>query len=480
MNHIPNELLTEIYTYLPTADIVNLPFHMTSRALNEKEYKRCFSELYTSLNDLQQIVRISTNPSLADLVTKVTFSTKRPGFIGEKRFLKKAWKEHVRRRNETLDLAAVKDWASPCHERGPAPNQETTSMLPENLTLENFHELVEVAESECSYCHDKSLKIQYACIKAKYLDWKSCHTSMLTLTFSRLRNLREIWFENEKKEDFRKGNHEAADKALGISPFLFNPPYNQCPTHWSNSNLYEVVILALLPLQQVECVFPSNPRPRHFSYPQTDFHLLLGNLNVFISRSVDGKILVDNDIEDLELEVILNPPAPIFRGFLSVSSIGTCVPVEFGRARLYAFMRSIHVLRSLKLVKADHSNNGPSMQLHRTRLLLGCKSCAYLSKLDLSGFMISQSAIVQCLKAAAKTLRSLRLYRIVLSAGNWAYLFDQLGDQFCLNTLSLGLWDFARNLVKFSDKDVQDVMDWMGGRSDSHPLRLMEAHWTES
>lgn len=234
----------------------------------------------------------------------------------------------MRRRNETLDLAAVKDWASHCHERGPAPNQETTCMLPENLTLENFHEFVEVAESECSYCHDKSLKIQYACIKAEYLDWKSCHTSMLTLTFSRLRNLREIWFENEKKEDFRKGNHEAADKALGISPFLFNPPYNQCPTHWSNSNLYEVVILALLPLQQVECVFPSNPRPKHFSYPQIDFHLLLGNLHVLISRSVDGKILVDNDIEDLELEVSSTLPHQYFAVFCRYPPSGLVYPVS--------------------------------------------------------------------------------------------------------------------------------------------------------
>lgn len=480
MNHLPNELLTEIYSYLPAEDIANLPFHMTSRAFLDKEHKRCFNESYASLekNDLLRLVRISTNPSLADLVTKVTFSTKRPGFIGEERFLKKAWKEHVRRRNKSLCSAAVKDWASHGHERDPAPNRETTSKLPENLTLENFHELIGVAESECYYCHDKSLKMQYACIEAKYLHWKSCHISTLTFTFFRLRNLREIWFENNKKEDIKRVNHGPADRALGIPPFLCNPPYNQCPAQWSNSNLYEVVIQAVWPLQHVECVFPSNLRPSHFPKPQPDFRLSLGNLHVYISRSVDGKILVDNDIEDLELAII--PNRPIFRGTLSVSSIDTCVPVEFSRARLYAFMKSIHVLRGLKLACADDSTHGPSIRLHRTQLLLACKSCAYLSKLDLSGYMILQSTIVQCLKAAAKTLRSLRLYRIVLSKGNWAYLFDHLGDQFCLNTLSLELWDFARKLVKFSDKDVQDVMDWMGGRSDFHPLRLMEAHWTES
>lgn len=156
MQHLPTELLTEIYSYLPFDDIVNLPIHLTSRADLNLEYEY---ELDASLEKkaLQRTVRISINPSLAHLVKKITFSTKKPGFINSKDFLKRAWKEHVLRRNKSPSLATQKNRTSRDHEGGPAGKWKMTSKAPENLTFENFHELVDVTESKYLYCHDEGL-----------------------------------------------------------------------------------------------------------------------------------------------------------------------------------------------------------------------------------------------------------------------------------------------------------------------------------
>lgn len=63
--------------------------------------------------------------------------------------------------------------------------------------------------------------------------------------------------------------------------------------------------------------------------------MLLGNLLIFISRSVSGKILVSNVIEDLGLVLTHSCCSMInLRGFLSVSSIDTCVPVVFNPGRI--------------------------------------------------------------------------------------------------------------------------------------------------
>lgn len=518
MKHLPSEILSEIYSYLFIEDIVNLPFHITSRAFLTEEHKRCFSELFASLEKkpLQQIVRISANPSLAALVTKITFSTKRPGFIDSAEFLKKAWKEHVRHRNKSLTLAAEKDGASPDHERGPALKRKLTSKLAENLTFDNFHEFVEVAESECSYCHDQSLKMQYICIEATYLEWKSWHSrgqdiSMLTSAFSQLRNLFEIHLDNGDNEGPEGVIHKAADGTLGIPPFFFHPHYTQCPTQWSDSDLYEVIVQAIRPLQQVDgvsnpellwsqCeryvvvqatwplqpvdgVLRCNQRTRRFCFPGANFCLLLGNWLVFISRNVEGKILVNNDIKHLGLEITHDHYKKQLCGFLSVSSINSCVSVEFSPARWNSFFKSIRVPHStsLKLVSSIKPSDriGPRPYFPKFSLLAWNIS-AYLFELDLCGYWVHHSTMVDCLKAAVPTLRSLRLHRIALLQGNWPSVFDQLGDQFCLDSLSLGLWDSAHKLVSFGQRDVQDVLDWMCGRRDFHPLRMMEADWVGS
>lgn len=530
MKHLPSEILSEIYSYLRIEDIVNLPFHITSKVFLTEEHKKCFSELYASLEKkpLQQIVRISANPSLADLVTKITFSTKRPALIDSEAFLEQAWKEHVRRRNKSITLAAEKVGASH-HGRDPALKPKLTSELPEDLTFENFHEFLEVAESECSYCHDQSLNMQYICIEAMYLEWKSWYSrgqdiSMLTLAFSLLRNLFEIHLDNGDNKRLERVIHKAADWTLGIPPFFFFRPRYTHPMHWSDSDLYEVIVQAIRPLQHVDgvsnpellwsqsdqhvvvqAIWPLQPvdsvlrcnqRIRRFCYPESSFCLLLGNWLVFISRNVEEKIVVNNGIRNLGIEVTHDHTHDHTHdyhshdyhkkqlcGFLSVSSIDRCVSDEFSPARWNSFFRSIRVphITSLKLVSSIQLSDGlgPRPSFPKSRLLAWNIS-AYLFELDLSGYCMHHSTMIECLKAAVPTLRSLRLHRIVLLEGSWPSVFDQLGDQFCLESLSLELWDSVHRFVNFSESDVQHVLDWMCGRCDFHPIRMMDAVWVVS
>lgn len=432
-----------------------------------------------------QIVRISANPNLAGLVKRIIFRTKRPGFIDSTDFLKKAWKEHVHRRKKVLSLAAVTDGASHDHDHHPAPQRKITSEPPENLAFENFHELIEVAESECSYCHDQSLRSQYDCIEAKYLQWRSWHHHrqdilMLTRAFSRLPNLLRIQIDNGDAERNERASDEVADTALGIPPFFIRPRYNLCPLHWSNNNLLEVVLQAAWPLQQAEVEFPTNPFAKRIYGPQAGFYLALGRLAVFIPQKIEAGILVDCDIENLALKLgNARCGKRMFCGFLLVSSIDMRAPVVVTPEEVYEFLQSIQVLQSLILFSTNDSPTAhhlPPDSVHM-RSLLSCNSLTHLSSLVLCGFWILQSSIVECLKAAASNLRSVRLYRITMSEGHWTSVFDQLGDQFYLDTLNLELWDCTPKLVRFGRKEVHDVMDWMCGRSDFHPLRMMDADW---
>lgn len=101
----------------------------------------------------------------------------------------------MRRQNRCLFLATQKDRASHDHGQNPAPKRKKTSKLPENLEFKNFHELLEVAESQCAYCRNQSLKTQYLCIQAKYLEWKSWHSrdKMSHCSYSPLPNYGIIW-----------------------------------------------------------------------------------------------------------------------------------------------------------------------------------------------------------------------------------------------------------------------------------------------
>lgn len=450
MERLPNELLSLIYSHLHPKDIINLPFDMTSRVYLSKEHEQDFRIVHSRLENtaLLKLLRIATNPSLAGLVKLISISPQRSAFIDPRVFLKQAWKKHVHHPGNPLFYPGCK--------------------LPNNLTFENFHELVRVAEPKCSYCHDQSLKTQYDCIEAEYLGWKSWHSRgqdipLLTLAFSHLSSLQEVHVVDE---NFQAMRLQVKDRTRGIPSSFFHPHYSKFSIQWPNNDLYDVVVQAVWPLQQVDGVFPSNPPVGKFCPPDATFEILFGNLCVPISVTAEGKISVNDDIGILGLTTTHN--MRLVRALLSASSIDTHV---------YAILKSIPDLHSLKLVSSDDSLDGPSLNSVLLCRLLVCPSCARLSKLDVSGYWISQAAMVKCLKAAAKPLRSLRLHRIAISEGNWAYLFDQLGDQFSLDALSLEAWDSAGKLVEFNEEDVRNALDWMCGRCDFHSLRLMEADW---
>lgn len=203
---------------------------------------------------------------------------------------------------------------------------------------------------------------------------------------------------------------------------------------WSNSDPYKILVQAAWPLQHVNGVSRSSPPIRWCYYPQAEFWLFVGSLLVSIRRNVDWKNLIDNDIENLELAITYDSRnKPLYCGFLSVSSLDTCVPVDSSPGRAYRFINSVQVLHGLRMVSLIDISRDSYPNSGRMRSILACKSCVYLSKLDLTGYQVPQTTIVNCLKAAESTPRFLRLY--ALCNGDWVSAFDQLGDQFCLDAI---------------------------------------------
>ena len=479
MKHLPNELLAQIYSYLSTEDVVNLPFHITSRVLLKNDFKQAFNHLLVTLEikPLEQLVRISTNPSLCGLVTKITISTKRTGFVDVEGFLERAWKEHARRQNKTLTLAAAKG------ERHLASGSRKPSKLPANLrvTLDNFHQLIGVAESECYYCHALPLRTQYVCAEDKYYEWEAWHLrrqdiSILTFALGRLHNLRQVNIDHEMSNKAREVNHQAAATSLGSPQFFICPPYNECPTRWSITDLYVVVVQTLWPLEETGGISEIRKYVSPCCYLGDALYLTISDKLHVIASEILRKALYPKG--DLKMTTIRNVHNMlVYRGTISASSLDICVPIEMRPGSLHGFVRSMARLHGLTLGTSD--DDGPSAISYRMRNVLESSVSSGLSVLDLSGYWIRQSTMAACLKAAAPTLRSLRLHQMALAQGNWASLFDALGDRFRLEALSLRLRDYGRNLIDFSEEDIQDVLDWLCGRSDFHSVRMMEADWSD-
>lgn len=479
MKCLPNELLAQIYSYLSTDDVANLPFHITSRVLLKNDFKQAFNHLLVTLEikPLEQLVRISTNPSLCGLVTKITISTRRTGFVDVAGFLERAWKEHVRRQNKIFTLAAAKG------QRNLAPGSRKTSKLPANLqvTLNNFHQLIGVVESECYYCHALPLRMQYICAKDKYHEWEAWHLrrqdiSTLTFALRRLQNLRQVNIDHEMSNKSREASHQVAATSLGSPQFFIRPPYNECPTMWSRKDLYEVLVQALWPLEEAGGISEIRKYVSPCCYLGDALYLMISNKLHVIASEILGKALFTKG--DLKMTTIRNVHNMlVYRGTISASSLGTCVPIEMRPGSLQGFVRSMARLHGLTLGTSD--DDGPSAISIRMCYVLESNISFGLSVLDLTGYWIRQSTMAACLKAAAPTLRSLRLHRMALALGNWASLFDELGDRFRLEALSLRLRDYERNLVDFSEEDIQDVLDWLCGRSDFHSVRMMEAQWAD-
>ena len=143
MDRLPNEILVEIFAYLPQSAIINLPFHYTLMGLTEADCKRRFQQLDGLIEkvNLHQMARAAANPYLRPCVNKIYLMTYSPAVCRLEPFRSLCWRRHQ-------DLM---QYHYQNHIKG-------TATMPLNSDANDTPEYPELLEKQCPFCGFESFE----------------------------------------------------------------------------------------------------------------------------------------------------------------------------------------------------------------------------------------------------------------------------------------------------------------------------------
>lgn len=480
MEHLPNEVLTEICNYLVDEDLIKFPFHIIARVLSPVVMKRRWRHVIVSLEKtrLQGLVRIGAKRGLRELVTRITITMERPKYVAPKDFLKQAWIVH-----ETRRLL-----------KNPGPTQVPRRTKPSTLYVHNFHSELGQTEATCDYCRDMSLLEQWHRHMDNFRAWKKWlaegkDVSLLKEAFALLPNLRIVRISNNVK---LKKVWDANDP-----PFFYTERYQSIAYTISGSMFLETIVKAVSDSHTTRPTFRHMRNDRPSIYGKLAVYLMLGDLALTVARNCLRETF-ESTLEELEVTNVFTTPFGLFhRGTIGIPSINACIPIIFRQHHL-PFL--VQVPKDLRVLKFDTWDEKACPHRRRDTPFLPLRHSPFLSlrhsrppprfggalsSLDLEGFCTTEELMKGLLVGIKKSLRKLRLCNITLTAGTWASLFDQLGGQFDLDDLKLEyLKNCGRELREMTGSTAAfmlalipqaqaDMRDWMCGAADFHYTRVL-------
>lgn len=466
MERLPNELLTEICSYLDNEDIFKLPFHIVSGALSRKDMKQRWRHMYVYLerSRLQGLVRLAAMPGLGEIVTKITITMQRPKWVTPVEFLRKAWSEHeMRRLQRTYQDAPV-----------------STRNMPPDVTFDSFHRPLKQGESSCHYCHEMSLSAQYYQCINRYRAWKTWlvnkqDVSLLKTAFALLPNLKTVRFDDDVEvEKIWEFNDP---------PFFYTERYRSFAYTFSGSKFLERIVKAVSDSQVMVPSFRNMRNSRPSIYGSNVIYLMLGDLIVTVARN-SFRPTFRNKLERLELtDAFFIQTGLFYRGTIGISSIAAPIPVIFHNSHLPYLVEAPKDLQILtihsRIDRFSLNPCGPPLPaMYSPRF-------GVLSSLDLEGFRTQENRMECLLVNTKSTLKSLRLCNITMTRGTWVSLFDRIGGWFDLSDLKLDdLQNFGEELYEMTGEHEYiylvmthrakaNLFDWMCGLADVHYTRVL-------
>lgn len=470
MEHLPNEILVLIYNELTNEDIVNLPFHLTSRGLSRKDANRRFHHLFATWNQtkLKRLVRIAANPRLRDAVTKIFFCTSRPINPEAQPSFGNLWMNHVHA------------YPRPCSSRSL------------DIYFNTYHAHFGRAESDCDFCQKPSLEAQFLCCDMRYQAWNKWQRSdqgksLLALAVAWLPNLKTICIDNSYGKNLGRLSEKFSYDGVE-EPHLPEPlQWDICEQSWG-SDLLKRIVEAVSIAQRVDRSVRTMSNNWPTFYRIGDVYMMLGDLLLIVAS--DAVLYTFEYLVSLEMtSVHRNQKGTMYRGLVCACSSEPGIPIIFYDASLATMIKTPDNLINLKINVWDGSYFYPFHLLQlddwRPSYSHPLKPQCSISRLELVGLISSEARLSAFLLRTVQTLRHLGLDKTRLSSGTWVGVFDRLGGQFDLITLKLGLLSntgddigsitgcSSINELPMNHEAEENLLNWLRGWADFHCIRLL-------
>lgn len=453
IDHLPAEILANIFEYLSNDDIYNLPHRICAKGLFEKEGRLRFAQHRTWIDrkNLQQLTRISYHPTIRNFVQELIVGYEMPYYVKWKQFLKEQW----------MDKHSIR------------------SQAPREITLRNFHTLARIPADSCPFCDgwpsltEKWIAHKSALKSLQELQNSGKDVKILEEALRRFKGFNAITIDNwvRRDEERRKSGlryfHVPESYRNYLSPW---PGFSKPPRNTVLTTLIKVLSNTHSKPSSFEIMGNAESRWYHNG-------MLSAALNTYFHDYPFPSLTISN--------AFINMKRMQLRGLWGIYSTADdpSDPLTSSDKLLVCMLRSAVQLEELTL-----SFSGVDIQPPYTFGLRNIPLGRYpgtnrfrrLKTLHLAHFRLEPSHMDYFLKATAKSLMHLTLEDILLS-GHWESAFDKLKGIFKLQSLHLqSLKKLAppRRMGEFETYDTpyqkggdEEALAWLCGRSETNPFR---------
>lgn len=458
IDHLPAEILANIFEHLSNDDIYNLPHRICAKGLFDKEGQCRFGQHRTWIEkkNLQQLTRISYHPVIRNYVQELIVCHEMPCDIKLKDFLEEQWIDR----------------------------HSKTTRTPRKITLENFHTLAEIPEDSCQFCNGlPSLSERWTAHKSalkslRELQNNGKEVKILEEALTRFESFNAISIDN-----FDRGDEER--RRLGLSYFHVSESYHLAP--WPSFSKRSCSTVLTILIKVLSITHSKISSFKIMGSAESHWHhdgILSAALNTACFDRPFPSLTISNAFRNMKRVHL--------RG-LWASNAGRDDPqprdvnsqrLSSSDKVLVCMLRSAVQLEELILSFTDYymppyTFGLPNIPLGRYP---GTNRFRRLKILHLAHFRLQPEHLDYFLKATAKTLIHLTLEDILLS-GNWESAFDKLKGIFRLRTLRLqslkrlttperlGQHMLERCKPPYQNGGDEEALAWLCGRSETNPFR---------
>lgn len=459
IDHLPTEILANIFVHLSNDDIYNLPHRICAKGLFDKEGQCRFGQhrIWIEKKNLQQLTRISYHPIIRNFVQELVVSHEMPCDIELKDFLEEQWIDKHSKRTR----------------------------VPRKLTLENFHTLAGIPEYSCPTCRGwPSLSDRWTAHKSALKSLQELQNSgkdvkILDEALTRFESFKAISIDN-----FAHGDEER--RKLGLRYFHVSESYHISPrpsfSRPSCSTVLTILIKVLSithsKISSFEIMGNAESRWHHDGMQSAV-------INIASSDCPFPSLIISNAFRNMKRVEL--------RGLWTLNDWAddpqprnaNSQPLSSSDRMLVCMLRSAVQLEELTLSFSDgyrmhpYTFALPNIPLGRYP---GTNRFRRLKILHLAHFRLQPQHLDYFLKATAKTLIDLTLEDILLSGG-WESAFDKLKGIFRLRALRLqslkrlttperhGRHMLERCKPPYQKGGDEEALAWLCGRSETNPFR---------
>jgi hypothetical protein len=465
IDHLPAEILANIFEHLSNDDIYNLPYRICAKGLFEKEGRLRFAQHRTWIDkkNLQQLTRISYHPTIRNFVQELIVGYEMPCYIKLKHFLQEQW----------MDKHSIR------------------SRAPRNIKLKNFHTLAGIPEDSCPFCDGwPSLSEKWIAHKSALKSLQELQNSgkdvkILEEALGRFESFNAITIDNfdRRDEERRKSGlryfNVPESYHLSRWPSFSKPSFSKQSCNTVLTTLIKVLSNTHSKPSSFEIMGNAGSRWHYdgmhsaalntacFDYPFPS--LTISNAFRNMKRmQLRGLWSINRSADDPQPR---NLDSPLLS---SSDKIMVCM------LRSAVQLEELTLSFSGQYTFSPYTFGLPNIPLGRYP---GTNRFRRLKTLHLAHFRLEPPHMDYFLKATAKTLTHLTLEDILLS-GDWGSAFDKLKGIFNLQSLRLqslkkittpqrqGQDEYERYETPYQKGGDEEALAWLCGRSETNPFRI--------